>query len=343
MAPPRIPPELITDIIELTVELLIEEERHLDAHAPLSNRFLLSAALVDHTWNAIATPLLLKRGIVTSGSVPGFLAQIKAYGMEASVKCVRYGEAAKSGDDSDRAIESLALVWATEKATKEDTAFNLLVESLSGLADIELVESGHSLHTALLAGRKFNRAHLLNYDISRDGFGVKFKNCPPAQLIVTETRRHSSDSDSEADYSMTFELVASFSLFIKVETLNIRTQAYPWSHYFSLLVLIGERGQPILRTCDFDYPHLENLTTYLLAAYFLLMRGIQPRLTSLEILPDPPGLPSSMVTIETLAETKLLELVDALPVLENLKVPASWASDALREACGGKGVTLLST
>ncbi|KAL8281423.1 hypothetical protein RQP46_006107 [Phenoliferia psychrophenolica] len=86
MAPPRIPPELIADLIELTVELLVEEERHLEAHAPLSNRFLLSAALVDRTWHSIATPVLLKNGIVTSRSVVGFLAQVKAHGMEATLK-----------------------------------------------------------------------------------------------------------------------------------------------------------------------------------------------------------------------------------------------------------------
>ncbi|KAL8281466.1 hypothetical protein RQP46_006150 [Phenoliferia psychrophenolica] len=86
MARPRIPPELVADIIELTVELLIEEERHLEAHEPLSNRFLRSAALADRTWHSIANPILLKKGIVTSGSVVGFLAQIKANGMEATLE-----------------------------------------------------------------------------------------------------------------------------------------------------------------------------------------------------------------------------------------------------------------
>ncbi|KAL8281465.1 hypothetical protein RQP46_006149 [Phenoliferia psychrophenolica] len=138
MAPPQLPPELVTDIIELTVELLIEEERNLEAHEPLSNRFLLSAALVDHTWHSIATPVLLKRGIVTSGSVVGSLDQVKAHGMEATLESVRFGEA--SGGVSP------------EDAATEDTVFDFLVVSLSGLINIELVESGSHFQTALPAG-----------------------------------------------------------------------------------------------------------------------------------------------------------------------------------------------
>ncbi|KAL8281451.1 hypothetical protein RQP46_006135 [Phenoliferia psychrophenolica] len=98
MAPPQLPPELVADIIELTVELLIEEERHLEAHEPLTNEFLLSAALVDHTWHSIAVEVLLKSGIVTSGSVLGFLRQVKAHGMEATLASVRYGEASSRGE-----------------------------------------------------------------------------------------------------------------------------------------------------------------------------------------------------------------------------------------------------
>lgn len=139
MAPPHVPPELVADIIELTVERLAKEERHLEAHAPLLNRFLVSAALVNRTWHAIATPSLLKNATVTSGSVVGFLAQVKEHKMEATLKSVRFGEA--SGG------------VAAEDAAKEDTAFDLLIGSLSELEVVELIESGHHFQTALPPGR----------------------------------------------------------------------------------------------------------------------------------------------------------------------------------------------
>ncbi|KAL8281454.1 hypothetical protein RQP46_006138 [Phenoliferia psychrophenolica] len=139
MAPPRLPPELITDIIELTVELLIEEERHLPSHAPLSNRFLLSAALVDRTWNAIATPVLLRRGIVTSRSVIHFLDRIKAHGMVETLESVRFGDASGGVTEQD--------------AAGEDAAFDLLVGTLSGLRMLELMQSGSHFQTALSAHR----------------------------------------------------------------------------------------------------------------------------------------------------------------------------------------------
>ncbi|KAL8281476.1 hypothetical protein RQP46_006160 [Phenoliferia psychrophenolica] len=140
MAAPRIPPELVSDIIDLTVELLLEKERHLEAHAPLTNQFLRSAALVDRTWHAIATPVLLKHGIVTSGSVVGFLTRIKVHGMEATLESVRFGEA-MSGVTAANAPE-------------EDTKFDLLVNTLSSLRNIDLVESGSRFRTALPRGRR---------------------------------------------------------------------------------------------------------------------------------------------------------------------------------------------
>ncbi|KAL8280500.1 hypothetical protein RQP46_007148 [Phenoliferia psychrophenolica] len=64
VATPPVPPELIADIIDLTVELLIEEELHLESYVPLSNRFLLSASLVNRAWHPIATNALLQRGTI---------------------------------------------------------------------------------------------------------------------------------------------------------------------------------------------------------------------------------------------------------------------------------------
>ncbi|KAL8281444.1 hypothetical protein RQP46_006128 [Phenoliferia psychrophenolica] len=134
MTPPHIPPELVADIIELTLELLIEDERHLEAHKSLSNRFLRSAALVDHTWYEIATPVLLKNGIVTSNLWIEFLAQVKAHGMEEAIQSMRYGDTPSGG-------------VAEGNPALEDAAFNYLVNSLPGLIEIELVGSGAYFQT----------------------------------------------------------------------------------------------------------------------------------------------------------------------------------------------------
>ncbi|KAL8281449.1 hypothetical protein RQP46_006133 [Phenoliferia psychrophenolica] len=134
MSPPYIPTELITDIIELTVELLIEEERHLPSHTPLSNHFLLSTALVNRTWNAIATPVLLKNGVVTSDVRIEFVARVKAHGMEGTLARLRYGDKPSGG-------------VAEGNPALEDAAFDYLVHSLPGLIEIELVGSGAYFQT----------------------------------------------------------------------------------------------------------------------------------------------------------------------------------------------------
>ncbi|KAL8281475.1 hypothetical protein RQP46_006159 [Phenoliferia psychrophenolica] len=357
MAPPQLPPELFAHIIELTVELLIEEERHLEVHAPLSNRFLLSAALVDHTWHLIATPILLKLGVVTSRSVLGFLGQVKAHGKEATLESVRFGEASGGVTSEDAA-------W-------EDTAFDFLVGSLPGLKSIELLESGSHFETPLRIppGRTINEVHLFNYTFCDLGFVSKFKNTYPTHLIVTTGMRdvpnnledNALDRTTFSQHSDVFAQLQSIKIAVANKSITIPLR---------LLGIIGQRGRSRLQTCHFEstspdsfrsllaaivsllphvstrivnFPHLEHFATHILAAHLLLFRGTQPSLTSLEILPEPAGLPSSMIKVNTIYKDKLLELVHALPVLAKLKVPAWWASDALREACEAKGVMLLST
>ncbi|KAL8281470.1 hypothetical protein RQP46_006154 [Phenoliferia psychrophenolica] len=256
MAPPRIPPELVADIIELTVELLIEEERHLEAHAPLTNRFLLSAALVDHDWHSIAVEVLLKRGIVTSESVFGFLRQVFAHGMGDTLESVRFGEA--SGGVTN------------ENAAWEDTAFDFLVGTLSGLISIELLESGSWFQTALPPGRTINEVHLVNYTFLRTGFVAKFKDIPPTHLRITETREMPAHDLQDNDFN------PATSVFLHSEV---------FLHLQNIKVTVGN-------------------------------------------------------TSRNFADTTLLELVHTLPVLAKLKVPARWASDALREAL--KRQTLLA-
>ncbi|KAL8279517.1 hypothetical protein RQP46_008079 [Phenoliferia psychrophenolica] len=135
---PNLPPELIADIIELTVEILVEEERHLASQIPLTNHFLLSAALVDRTWHSIASPALLKNGLVTPNVVEEFLAQIEQRGMKETLDRVRFGAGAV-GLANDRP--------STEGA--DDTPLLLLPSSLSRLASLELVGIGLRLSSDL--------------------------------------------------------------------------------------------------------------------------------------------------------------------------------------------------
>ncbi|KAL8281491.1 hypothetical protein RQP46_006175 [Phenoliferia psychrophenolica] len=361
MAPPQIPLELVTDIVEVAVELLIEEERHLEAHEPLSNRFLLSAALVDRTWHSIAVKVLLKRGIVTSGSVLGFLAQVKAHGMEATLESLRFGEASGGVTEQDAA-------W-------EDTAFDFLVGSLPGLRAIELLESGSRFRTALPPGRIIHELQLVNYTFYKTGIVSKFKNTSPAHLLITETREAPAHDTQDNDgVDLGTSLLQHGDIFEDIQSMEIFVGSVSAQLPFAILTGLGQRASSRLRTCHFEctspyshcksltyietlntsalnpteafsYPHLEHLASHLVAAHFLLHLSTQPNLASLEILPDPDPneIPPSMKTLEDDAETKLLQLVHELPVLAKLKVhvPACWASDALREACEAKGVALL--
>ncbi|KAL8281453.1 hypothetical protein RQP46_006137 [Phenoliferia psychrophenolica] len=349
MAPPQLPPELVADIIELTVELLIEEERHLEAHAPLSNRFLRSAALVNRTWHSIAVEVLLKRGIVTSGSVVGFLAQVKAHGMEETLESVRFGEATSGVTEED--------------AAKEDVAFDFLVRSPSGLTSIELVESGAHFQTALPTGRSIRQVHLSNFDLLGGGFGRKFGSSPPTHLVVTETRPSINLGDLGA---LTEAALGAFqSICFGLESLTITTNQPSNPLWTVLLTLIGNRPESRLRTCRFEctsqpayrqaikvlthkkntpysFPQLQHFACHLTAAFQLLAFGTQRNLTSLEVLPNLEGEPATPQDKEIQrvgTALILVTLICELPTLENLRMPASWASEEVRKVCNVRGIT----
>ncbi|KAL8287192.1 hypothetical protein RQP46_003644 [Phenoliferia psychrophenolica] len=74
---PVLPPELVAEMISLTVESLIEDERDLPSQTPVTNHFLLAATLVDRTWHSIAATALLKNGLVAPAKVGLFIDQVK--------------------------------------------------------------------------------------------------------------------------------------------------------------------------------------------------------------------------------------------------------------------------
>ncbi|KAL8290196.1 hypothetical protein RQP46_003135 [Phenoliferia psychrophenolica] len=88
-----------------------------------------------------------------------------------------------------------------------------------------------------------------------------------------------------------------------------------------------------------EYRTLSHLATHLGLLHFIATAGDRPSLSSLNIVPYPEGTdPDSTSTLEE-AERMLLELVD-LPVLAKLKVPECWRSDAVEGACEAKGINI---
>ncbi|KAL8276708.1 hypothetical protein RQP46_010887 [Phenoliferia psychrophenolica] len=282
---PSLPPELVADIIELTVELLIEEERHLETHATLSNRFLLSAALVNRTWHSIATPVLLKNGIVTSESVPRFIAQIHAQGMEDTLESLRFGEA--------------SVGIAEEDTDWEVTAFDFLVGTLSELKKVVLVKRDRQLEIQRdKSGRSIQRLQLSNFNIYEDGFGRKFAFSPPKYIFIENVQ------------NLEFKVYHASGSGLK--------------YLFSIMRLANESPDRVRRYSVGVRTSTDTSST-----------------SPLHILPDPSGIRESddtaSFTYADSSEGILLELIHALPVLEKLKVPACWRSDAVEDACEAKG------
>ncbi|KAL8280499.1 hypothetical protein RQP46_007147 [Phenoliferia psychrophenolica] len=358
LATPPLPLEIIADIIDFTIELLVNEELLLKSHAPLSNRFLLSAALVNRAWHPLATKALLKRGIVTSGGVVGFLAQAKAYGLDGVLESVRWGESAESAAGEPDPDD-------------EDAMFDLLVQSLPSVKDFDLIESGSHFRSALPSGRTFRRVTMLDSNPLKGDVLGKFKGTPTERIIFTDSGRRLMQEE-RPPYDDALRILKRLSgHFLRIPNLTIIT-AIPDDHIFLYLLVIRKLGAesnvPLLRNFHFEctsstahnvvnefiktfgnvagsivssYPHLTHLTAHPHLAHYITVPGNQPKLTSVEILPDPPGTPilesSPMEPVEPL----LLELIEKLPALANLKVPACWASDAVRDRCEAKGVDLV--
>ncbi|KAL8280429.1 hypothetical protein RQP46_007077 [Phenoliferia psychrophenolica] len=354
LATPPLPLEIIADIIDRAVELLIEDEFDLETHAPLSNRFLLSAALVNRTWHPIAVKALIRTGIVTSKSTVGFIAKASFYRMDDTLKSLRFGEATGP---------------AAQVPGLQDAALDVLLQLFPALDSIELVEAGSRWKTSLApanANRRIERLHLINPDIMGGGFLRKFGQSPPKHLVITETRK-TPDPPHE---TQAVHVALSFTSFLRsTSTFNVVTNQPMGVIYYSSLVILGKEDMvPRLRSCHFectsilpyqyiaivldhaeetqgsticDFPILEHLASHLRLVHPLAARGKHPRLTSIEILPDPPGNIVSGSVFDAPGEPLLLELIANLPVLAKLKVPSCWANDAVRESCEAKGVELL--
>ncbi|KAL8280498.1 hypothetical protein RQP46_007146 [Phenoliferia psychrophenolica] len=352
LATPPLPLEIVADIIDLTIELLVEDELDLEWYAPLANLFLLSASLVNRAWHPIAVKALLKRGTVTVASAEGFLAQAKAFGVDKTLESVRFGEDAAGADPLDN-----------------EEAFDLLINTLSGVKNVELVETGSDFRHIL--PKVFERISIVNPDLSRGDYLRKFARSVPKHLVISDQPRRRKAPGWHAPVSLeTFEAMDIFLQHLyRIPHIKVSVTGGRDSNVVSLSIItklgMGEVDPP-LETCHFEctsmavythlieftttvgplassFPHLTHLAANLLIAHHLALPGPQASLSSLEILPDPPGdlVPGGWIA-EKAAEPVILELIEGLSALTKLTVPACWASDAVKECCEAKGVELVS-
>ncbi|KAL8279540.1 hypothetical protein RQP46_008102 [Phenoliferia psychrophenolica] len=87
-----------------------------------------------------------------------------------------------------------------------------------------------------------------------------------------------------------------------------------------------------------SFPFLIDISTHLTPLHLFATIGKQPALTSLEVLPDGDHEECSASVEE--AKIKLLDIIKSLPLLRTLKVPVCWRSEAVEVACKKKGVAL---
>ncbi|KAL8290039.1 hypothetical protein RQP46_002978 [Phenoliferia psychrophenolica] len=356
---PALPPELVADIIDLTVELLVSKERDLASQAPITNHFLLSAMLVDRTWRDIAVSALLKNGLVTPAKVDHFISQVKSHQLDSTLARVRFGPGSAGLDDA-------------RDSSGDDAQFDALIGSLPALKQLEFVGQGLIFRSSLPTGYcKLDRILLSNSSLLECRIFHKLVENPPPNLFIYETRQ---PPKIEAPSALDTDAASRFKFLLGVEKFVVSSNQLKSSiEHLSRIATIGnynpldiEDLPPLrLRTFHFNctshmiipivpelinvlkleisdalqYPFLNHLAAHLEILHYFATTGARPRLASLHVLTYPECLDHKpKVTLEE-AERMLLELVD-LPVLAKLKVPACWRSDAVEGACKAKEVDL---
>lgn len=118
--------EIIDKIVSTAVADLVEQERHDDTVTGQTNTFLLSAALVSHTWKVIAQSSLLRNGLVDPSQSQNYLSALARAGCTELITAVRVGV---TGGGALRPGER-------SKSSKELTE---LIECVPNLASLEVV------------------------------------------------------------------------------------------------------------------------------------------------------------------------------------------------------------
>ncbi|KAL8283372.1 hypothetical protein RQP46_005782 [Phenoliferia psychrophenolica] len=91
--PPRLPYELVAEILKLTIESLFEEERHFVSHVALTNHFLVSASLVNRTWRTISKKYWESHAMILPNHVLSLIEEQRGSGNR--LERVRIGEGRK--------------------------------------------------------------------------------------------------------------------------------------------------------------------------------------------------------------------------------------------------------
>ncbi|KAL8277085.1 hypothetical protein RQP46_010513 [Phenoliferia psychrophenolica] len=121
---PSFPYEITEKILKLgTLQLVYEERRH-SKLVGQANAFLLSAALVSHTWRNIAQPLLTKHGLVDPFRALPFISELERQGVLSTLHAVRVGRRAGHDDSgwgprSGPAYNLLGLIPMIAKITRD--------------------------------------------------------------------------------------------------------------------------------------------------------------------------------------------------------------------------------
>ncbi|KAL8287191.1 hypothetical protein RQP46_003643 [Phenoliferia psychrophenolica] len=348
---PALPTEVVADIIDLTVEMLIDEERDLPSQIPVTNHFLRAAALVNRTWRSIAAPALLKNGLVTPPKVDQFLAQIKKHQMERTLDSVRFGVGGAVLDDA-------------RDESADDAKFDALVESLPGLKKLEIVGGGLVFESGgdiLPCPTAFDELVFSNSNLSLYEMAYKFFDNAPAALTIYESGPHGVDKTSRTADRHATDFFASFAY--KIPKISITSNQLIAFYYLGCIVALSGASplgssyhfdcnsptflvdlKSFVHNFEFSKEDLPSATVSHIAAHIEMLHFLatggpyrRPNLTSLEVLAHLKDTTEGIELEE--AEIILLELVD-LPVLAKLKVPAYWKSEAVEDACEAKGIDL---
>ncbi|KAL8277373.1 hypothetical protein RQP46_010213 [Phenoliferia psychrophenolica] len=133
---PQLPPELTLQVIEITIESLIYEERFLQEPKAIVNAFLLSASLVDRTWHDLVAIPFLRNALILPQSVYKFLYRARTFDMLDTLDRVRCG------------VGQRRQGWRSAFANKyDDETFDYLIYALPNLRILELVGRGFDFRT----------------------------------------------------------------------------------------------------------------------------------------------------------------------------------------------------
>ncbi|KAL8277083.1 hypothetical protein RQP46_010511 [Phenoliferia psychrophenolica] len=340
------PYEITEKILKLATLDLIRDERRHSTLVGQANAFLLSAALVSHTWRNIAQPLLLKHGLVHPTEADGFLAELERAGLKNSLAALRVGMGSRcrcqSWEADHREINLLALETLLQRIPTL-RALEFVGKKLRFTRRDQPAEAWSHITSVSFTGYKSNTlSHLIDLE---GAFS-------PTSLTFIESLADEVDGYQPGNMKVQ-------NLFKKATSLHLETSGTS----VMMRTLLCDLLRAPLAEANLQSIHLEATTPYPLQTYFFglfrlelievfslkslathlaffrapTMRARPPDLTTVKILRDPADYESELWTSP---EHQILNLISNLWALKELEVPDCWRSDAVEEACEARGVVL---